>query len=165
MVYWVIIHCLGFSCKEDKITRVSCLSYKTERLFQGCSSVVVLCCLFPCQRFWWRLVFCVFISFLVRFALLGGHILGKSCSLGWPYILSAFFLFEISVISHFGFVDWIWLLFASVAELSIIFTYNVSYIGELWLSMREHVESNALNTCKLNILELLIVEFNLTAII
>ena len=28
---------------------------------------------------------------LVRFGLLGGHILGKSCLLGWPYVLFVFF--------------------------------------------------------------------------
>ena len=43
---------------------------------------------------------CVFILFVVRFGLLSGHFLGKSCSLGWPYVLFVFWLFVILVISH-----------------------------------------------------------------
>ena len=34
---------------------------------------------------------------------MSGHRLGKSCSFGLPYVFSVLRLFEILVISHFGF--------------------------------------------------------------
>ena len=43
----------------------------------------------------------VFISFLVWFGLLSGHLLGNTCSLGSPYVLFVFRLFVILVISGF----------------------------------------------------------------
>ena len=46
---------------------------------------------------------CFFIILLVQFGKLSGHILGKSCSLGWPCVLIGFCLFVILVISRFGF--------------------------------------------------------------
>ena len=36
---------------------------------------------------------CLFIILLVRFWLLSGHLLGNSCTLGWPFILIVFCLF------------------------------------------------------------------------
>ena len=44
---------------------------------------------------------CLFIILLVRFGLLSGHLLGNSCQLGWPYVLSVFCLFVIFI--HFPF--------------------------------------------------------------
>ena len=35
----------------------------------------------------------LFIILLVRFLLLSGHFLGKSCALGWPFVLIVFCLF------------------------------------------------------------------------
>ena len=54
---------------------------------------------------------CLFIILLVRFGLLSGHLLGNSCLLGWPYVLShcllyicIFHLFPILVLrAGFGF--------------------------------------------------------------
>ena len=59
---------------------------------------------------------------LVRFRLLSGHLLGNSCSLGWPYVLFVFWLFVILVMTRFGFEGWIWVLIASVIDLCIRFT-------------------------------------------
>ena len=42
------------------------------------------------------------------------HLFGKSCSLGWPYVLFSFSLFVILVISRFGFEYGIWVLVAPV---------------------------------------------------
>ena len=44
---------------------------------------------------------------LVRFRLLSGHLLGNSCSFGWPYVLFVFWQFVILVITRFGFDGWI----------------------------------------------------------
>ena len=44
----------------------------------------------------------MFITLLVRFGLLSGHLLEKSCLFGWPCILIVFCLFENLVISSFG---------------------------------------------------------------
>ena len=46
--------------------------------------------------------------------MLSGHLLGSSCSFGWPYVPIVFCLFGISFISHFGFKSGIWLLIAPV---------------------------------------------------
>ena len=54
----------------------------------------------------------VFIILLVRFGLLSGHLLGNSCPLGWPYVLSVLCLFLF--ITHFGFKSGIWRLIALV---------------------------------------------------
>ena len=59
---------------------------------------------------------------LVRFRLLSCHLLGNSCSLGWPYVLFVFWLFVILVMTRFGFEGWIWVLIASVVDLCIRFT-------------------------------------------
>ena len=66
----------------------------------------------------------VFISFLVLFGLLSGHLLGNSCSLGLPYVLIIFSLLVILVISRFAFEGWIWVLIASVPGLCILFTFT-----------------------------------------
>ena len=36
---------------------------------------------------------CLFIILLVKFGLLGGHLLGNRCLLGWPHVLIVFCLF------------------------------------------------------------------------
>ena len=51
---------------------------------------------------------------LVRFGLLNGHLLEKSCLLGLSYLIFVFCLFVILVISRFGFEGYIWVLIASV---------------------------------------------------
>ena len=43
----------------------------------------------------------MFVHVLVRFSSLSVHLLGKSCSLGWPYVLFIFSLFVILVIPSF----------------------------------------------------------------
>ena len=53
-------------------------------------------------------------NILVRFGLLSGYLLGKSCPLGWPYVLIVFCLFAIIVISRFGFEGWVWFLIVPV---------------------------------------------------
>ena len=73
----------------------------------------------------------MFILFLVRLGFLGGHLLGKSCSLGRSYVLFVFLLFVILVISRFGFDGWIWVLIASVPGLCIRFTFNLSFLFTL----------------------------------
>ena len=40
---------------------------------------------------------------LVRFGLLSGYLLGKSCPLGWPYVLIVFCLFVIFIYFPFWF--------------------------------------------------------------
>ena len=75
--------------------------------FQGGSSVVVLCCLF------WVLSYVNII--LVRFGLLSGHLLRKSCSVGR--------LFVVLVISRFGVEGRIWVLNASVPGHCILVTF------------------------------------------
>ena len=66
----------------------------------------------------------MFILFFVRFGLLGGHLLGNSYSLGRPNVLFVFLLFEILVISHFGFEGWIvGSRITSVPGLCILFTF------------------------------------------
>ena len=66
--------------------------------------------------------------------LLSGHILGNSCSLGWPYVLVLFFLFVILVISRFGFEGWIRVLIASVPDLCIFFIFICIMMGSLYLT-------------------------------
>ena len=58
---------------------------------------------------------CLFIIRLVLFVLMNGHLLGKSCPLGWPYVPIVNCLYSNALfISHFGFKSGIWLLIASV---------------------------------------------------
>ena len=80
---------------------------------------MVLCCL-PLVSEWGRFNLCVFILVLVRFGFLSGHVLGKSCSLGRPYVLFVFRLLVILVISCFGFEGSIWVLISSVPGLCIL---------------------------------------------
>ena len=61
--------------------------------------------------------------YLVRFGLLSGRRLGKSCSLGFPYVLFVFLLFVMEVIFRFGFEGWIWVLIALVHGLCILITF------------------------------------------
>ena len=56
----------------------------------------------------------VMFQLLVQFGLLSGHLLGKSCPLGWPYVFIVFCLFVFLFIFHFGFKSGIWLLIAPV---------------------------------------------------
>ena len=58
------------------------------QLFCG-SSVVVLCCMVLLSEFRWHLTLCVLFS--VRFELLSGHLFGKCCSLGLPYVPFLYF--------------------------------------------------------------------------
>ena len=60
---------------------------------------------------------------LVRFRLLSGHLLGKSCSLDCPYVLFVFLFFVILVISRFGFEGGIWVLIAPVCGHCILVTF------------------------------------------
>ena len=83
---------------------------------------MVLCCLFLVSVS--VTVHLMFVK-IVRFRLLRGHYLGKSCSLGWPYVLFAFCLFVI-VISRFGFDDGSWVLIDPVPGhcLLVSFTHH-----------------------------------------
>ena len=69
---------------------------------------MILCCLFLVSDFQRRLTLFVYI-YLVRFVLLSGHLSGKSCPLGWPYVLLVFL-----VIFCFGFEGGVWVLIAPV---------------------------------------------------
>ena len=60
----------------------------------------------------------VFISFLVWFGLLSGHLMGNSCSLSHCSLTICD-----SSISRFGFEGWIWVQIASVPDLCIHFTF------------------------------------------
>ena len=53
---------------------------------------------------------------LVRFQLLSGHHLENSCSLGGSYVLFCI----LTIISHFGYEGWIWVLTVSVPDLCIL---------------------------------------------
>ena len=68
------------------------------------------------------------ILFLVRFQLLNGHLLGNSCSLGWPCVLC---IVTICNLSYFPF----WFLGLDLGSdcfpvLCIIFTIIVPILGE-----------------------------------
>ena len=79
--------------------------------------------------------------FLVRFRLLCGHLLGYSCSLGWPYVLFVLLLFVLLVITGFDFEGWIWVLIASVPDLCILFTFTLDLgaIPSTWIRAYEFV--------------------------
>ena len=85
----------------------------------------------PCLKsinptIWWHFTLHVFKWFLVLYWLLSGHLLGNSCSLGWPYVLFVFWLFVVLVISRFGLRAEFWVLIASVPDLCILFTFTIS---------------------------------------
>ena len=65
----------------------------------------------------------MFLLFLVRFGLLSGHLLGTSCSLGWPYVLCILIICNLSCF-QLWFEGWIWILIVSVPGLCILFTYG-----------------------------------------
>ena len=73
---------------------------------------------FWCQKFRW-----CFIILLVWFGLLSDHLLGNSCPIGWPFVLIAFCLFVVLVISHFDFEDGICLLIALVPVHCLLITF------------------------------------------
>ena len=106
----------GWACKIDLSPPV--IHYWP---FQGGSSVVVLCCLFLVSEFLWCFTLCMFLLFLVRFGLLSGHLLGTSCSLGWPYVLCILIICNLSCF-QLWFEGWIWILIVSVPGLCILFT-------------------------------------------
>ena len=83
----------------------------------------------------------MFILFLVRFGLLSGHFLGKSCSLGLPYVL---FVVVILVIFRFGFEGWICVLIASVPDLCKFLIFMYIFIS----SWKSRPSSEALQTCQ-----------------
>ena len=61
---------------------------------------MVLCCmLFFMSEF----TLCLYIILLVRFGLLSGHRVGKSCPFGWPFVLIVFCQFFILGIFRFSF--------------------------------------------------------------
>ena len=102
----------GWGCARNTSLTLPVIHYWP---FQGDSFVMVLSCLVFVSEFPGRFTLCVFIIFLVRFGLLSDHLLGNSCSLGWPYVL--FFIFwrlVILFISNFGFEAWIWALIQSL---------------------------------------------------
>ena len=69
---------------------------------------------------------------LVRFRLLSGHLFGKSCSLGCPYVLFVFRLFIILVISRFCFEGWIWVLkFSPVPGHFLLVTFVPRWLTRL----------------------------------
>ena len=70
--------------------------------------------LFSVSKIGGRVTLCLLILFLMRFGLLSGHLLGKSCSLGLPYVLFVLSLFVILVISRYCFEGLIWVLIALV---------------------------------------------------
>ena len=79
--------------------------------------------------YWWQsFTLCFFHMFvhiiLVRFRLLSGHPLRKSCSLGWPYVHFIFLPFLILFIISFGFEDGIWILIAPVHDHCILVTFT-----------------------------------------
>ena len=61
---------------------------------------------------------------LVRLKWLSDHLLGKSCSLGSPYVLFVKCLFEILVISHFSFEDRIPVMIVPVPGYCLLFTFS-----------------------------------------
>ena len=67
---------------------------------------------------------------LVLFRLLSCQRLGRSCSLGWPYVLFVFLLFAILVNSYFSFEGGIWVQIASVSGHCIPVTFNgAAHVG------------------------------------
>ena len=114
-------------------------------LFQCDSFVVVHGCLFLASEFRLRFTLRVFILFLVRFRLLSGHLLGNSCSHGWPYVLFVFWLFVI-LYSYFPF--WFWGLdlgsnsFSSWSYNAFFFTVlmYILFLG-IWLEYMKRVWS------------------------
>ena len=77
----------------------------------------------------WRFTLCLFILFLFQFRLLSVHLLGKSCSLGLPYVLIVFWLLVILVISLFGFEGGILVLVApDMQGVNIIFSQFASLL-------------------------------------
>ena len=71
--------------------------------FQCGSSDVVLCYMLLVSELWCCFTLCLFIKPLVRSGLVSGHLLGKSCPLGWSCVITVFCQF---VISYFPF--WFW---------------------------------------------------------
>ena len=56
--------------------------------------------------------------------LLSGHLLGTSCSLGWPYVLCILIICYLSCFQLIvWFEGWIWILIVSVPDLCILFTF------------------------------------------
>ena len=76
---------------------------------------------------WTFLVINLFIILKVRFRLLNGHLLGKSCPLGWSCILVVFFLFVISVIFRSGFEGCVRFSIASVPVHCLLVTFNLDF--------------------------------------
>ena len=77
-----------------------------RRFNTGCSRAVVLVWSLLrvlVSKFRWCFALCLFIILLVRFGLLGGHLLGDSCQLGWPCVLIVFCLFVIFIYFPFWF--------------------------------------------------------------
>ena len=48
---------------------------------------------------------CLFIILLVQFGLLGGHLLGNGCPLGWQFVLIIVCLFVIFICFPFWFLE------------------------------------------------------------
>ena len=68
--------------------------------------------------------------FLVRSTLLRGHLLGKNCPLGLPYVLFVSCLFVILVISRFGFEGWIFTALQGTHFYSFILRINNLILGK-----------------------------------
>ena len=127
--------CCTTSTTEDEVVHIHFvkLVYAPAQLFiTDRSNAVVFCrSLLPVFSVRVSATFrltCVHII-LVWFGLLSVHLLGNSYLLGLPYALIVFLLFVINVISRFGFEGWIWVLYASFADLFIPFTFNC----QIWL--------------------------------
>ena len=105
--------------------------------FQGDSSVVVLCCLFLVSEFRWLFTLCLYIILLVWLVLLSGHLLGKSCPLGWPCVLIIFCLFVILVISRYGIEGGVWFLVEPVPVHCLLVTF-IQYQNTILRALRKH---------------------------
>ena len=64
---------------------------------------------------------------LVLFRFLSGHLLGNSCSLGWPYVFFVFWLLVILFISRFGFEGWNLVMTVLVPDICIRFYFCTVY--------------------------------------
>ena len=105
-------HCAKVTGRLDVTSLSTLLSNTYKQIKQFACSVVFLCCLFLVSRVSVTFhLMCVYIIF-VWFRLLSDHHLGKSCSLGWPFVLIVNWLFVTLVIFRFGFEGWIWVLTA-----------------------------------------------------
>ena len=88
-------------------------SFEGAELTNNCVGVIIMrnICKNWIGEFWWCLTLWLFIILLVRFGLLSDHLLGNSCPLGWPFVLTIFCLLEIWLFSIWflraGFAFWL----------------------------------------------------------